>query len=190
MRRSQWADVLARRLNTDRGRIETLGHRAADAGLVPKTEGSRRYPPELTTGDALNLLLAVLTDDGLGKVAAQVEHFGSLTDDTGIDLHSALTDLLSHGPALAGAVTGALILRLDPASVALTAGGHFRRFGPEPPPGAAGKHVVVPGQTLAAIGLELQGRSPDEADALVALARVSGSATVGQAMHPRPGATR
>ncbi|WP_131798276.1 hypothetical protein [Devosia elaeis] len=146
--------------------------------------------PDLTTADLVNVFLAIAADRGLGVAAAGVREFGGLTDDTGTTLHGALTDLFGHGPALAGAVNGSLILRLDPASVALTAGGHFRRFGPEPPPGAAGKHVVVPGQTLAAIGLELQGYSPGEADALVALARVSASASVGQAMHPRPGATR
>ncbi|WMT88662.1 hypothetical protein NO932_08670 [Pelagibacterium sp. 26DY04] len=180
MRRSALGDVFARRLNLEPGRVERIGQRAAEAGLLPVTEGSRRYPPELSTAEAVTFLLAVLTDDGLGKVPQQVSTFSALTDGS-TTLHAALADLFSHGPALAGAVHGDLIIRLDPATASLTAGGHFRRFGPEPPAGAAGRHVVVPGRALAAIGLEFQGRTPAEADELVALARISASPSVGHA---------
>lgn len=179
MRRSQLADAFARRLNIDRGRIDSLGIRAADAGLVPKTEGSRRYPAELSADEAANLFLAALTDAGLGRVHRQVRTFANLTDPDGRGLHSALAGLFATDQASRGAATGSLIVRLDPASVALTAGGYHARYGPEPAPAAAGKHVIVPGPALAAIGLEFNGYSPDEADALVAIARVS--ATVGLA---------
>ncbi len=180
MRRSALGDVFARRLNLEPGRVERIGQRAADAALLPKTEGSRRYPAELSTDEAVTFLLAVLSDDGLGKVSGQVDLFASLSDGH-TTLHAALVDLLSHGPALSGAVNGDLIIRLDPATASLTAGGHFRRFGPEPSPGAAGRHVLVPGRALAAIGLEFQGRSPAEADELVALARITASPSVGHA---------
>ncbi len=183
MRRSALGDAFARRLNLDLGRVERLGQRAADAGLLPKTEGSRRYPAELSTAEAVTFLLAVLSDDGLGKVAQQVSTFADLTDGH-TTLHAALVDLFSHGPALAGAVHGELIIRLDPATASLTAGGHFRRFGPEPPPGAAGRHVLVPGRAIAAIGLEFQGRSPAEADELIALARITASPSIGLAFQP------
>ncbi|GGA47301.1 hypothetical protein [Pelagibacterium lentulum] len=185
MRRSALGDVLARRLNIDPGRVERLGQRAADAGLLPVTEGSRRYPPDLSVSEAVNLLLAVLTDYGLGKVSAQVETFSALSDSH-TTLHAALAGLLSHGPALQGAVSGSLVIRLEPASAALTLAGIHSRYGPEPPKSAAGKHVIVPGQALAAIGLEFQGHTPAQADELVALARITASASVGHAMHPFP----
>lgn len=184
MRKSAATAIVARRLALPEGRAAALVQRASEAGLLPTAQGSA--VPDLSTADITNVFLAIAADRGLGTAASSVETFGSLADGTGTDLHGALTDLFSHGPALAGAANGSLIIRLHPASVSLTAGGHFRRFGPEPPTGAAGKHVVVPGQTLAAIGLELQGHSPDEADALVALARASASAAVGLAMHPVP----
>src|SRR5690554_6818997 len=121
MRRSALGDAFARRLDLDPGRVERIGQRAADAGLLPKTEGSRRYPAELSTGEAVTFLLAVLSDDGLGKVAQQVSTFADLSDDS-TTLHAALVDIFNHGPALAGAVHGDLIIRLDPATASLTAG--------------------------------------------------------------------
>lgn len=184
MRKSAATAIVARRLAVPEGRAASLVQRASEGGLLPTAQGSA--VPDLSVADLVNVFLAIAADRGLGVTASSVQAFGSLTDGSGATLHSALSDLLSHGPALAGAVNGALIIRLDPASVSLTVAGVQRRFGPEPSPGSAGKHLAVPGQTLAAIGLELQGHSPDEADALVALARVSASASVGHAMHPRP----
>jgi len=184
MRKGAATEIVARRLGVEPGRAAGLVQAASDSGLLPKARG--RDIPDLSTAELAILFIAITADRGLGAAASSVRAFASLTDDKGTDLHSALTSLLGHGPALAGAANGSLIVRLDPASASLTAGGHHRRFGPVPAPGAAGKHVVVPGQALAAIGLELQGHSPEEADALVALARVSASASVGLAMHPVP----
>ncbi|ODT69039.1 MAG: hypothetical protein ABS75_18480 [Pelagibacterium sp. SCN 63-23] len=178
MRKGVATQIVARRLGVEPGRAAGLVQSASDGGVLPKARG--RDIPDLGVEDLVNLLLVIACDRGLGVAAQSVREFSALTDGT-TSLHGALVDLFSHGPALAGAVHGDLVIRLDPATASLTAGGHFRRFGPEPPPGAAGRHVIVPGRALAAIGLELQGRSPAEADELVALARITASHSVGLA---------
>jgi hypothetical protein len=184
MRKSTAAAIVARRLRVPEGRASALVQRASEAGLLPTATGST--VPDLGPHEMTNVFLAVVADRGLGTVGRTVSEFADLATETGETFGDTLTALFSHGPALASAATGTLIVRLDPASVSLTAGGIYDRYGPEPPPGAAGKHVIVPGQTLAAIGLEFAGHSAEDADALVALARVSASASVGHAMNPVP----
>lgn len=171
MRKSKAACIVARRLNLSPGRVDALVQSASDAGLLPKAIG--KHYTDLVPAELANLVLAVLADRGLGVAGQSVREFSALQAPSGETLHSALTDLLSYTPALQAAVTGSMVLRLDPASVAFTVGGSHQRYGPEPPPDSAGKHVIVPGRTLAAIGLEFAGSTRDEADALVALARAS-----------------
>lgn len=172
MRKSQFAAICARRLRVAPGRINALSHRAAEASLLPMADGSRY--PDLTPDDAARFLISVLADRGLGHVPATVREFAALRADSET-LERALAQIMGGGEALHGAVAGCLVLHLDPASASLTASGLHRRFGPEPPGDTATKTIVVPGATLAAIGLEFGGKRPDEADSLVALARVSRS---------------
>lgn len=181
MRKTQAAQIVARRSGVSEGRAHSLVLRATEAGLLPK--GSGKHWPDLSATELAYLFLAIVADNGLGSVPASVRTFADLSDGS-TTLHAALAEFFSSGPSLAGVVNGELIIRLDPATAALTAGGFHRRFGPEPPPGTAGRHVVVPGRALAAIGLEFQGRSPAEADELVALARITDSPSIGLAFQP------
>jgi len=181
MRKSVFAEICARRLRISLGRINALTHRAAEVGLLPMADGSRY--PDLTSDDTARFVIAALADRGLGHVPATVREFAALRSD-GETLGHALAEIMAGGEALHGAVTGCLVLHLDPASAALTASGLHRRFGPEPPGNTAAKTVVVPGATLAAIGLEFGGKRPDEADSLVALARVSRSISMAFEMEP------
>ena len=184
MRKSNAACIVARRLNLSPGRVDALVASVSDAGLLPKAIG--RHVVDLVPAELATLLLAAVADRGLGVAGHSVREFSTLQSSSGETLHSALTNLLSHSPALQGAVTGSLVLRLEPASVALTIGGEHTRYGPEPPSEAPGRHVLIPGQTLAAIGLELAGSSRDEADALVALARASRALDLSAAFSKEP----
>ncbi|SEQ37981.1 hypothetical protein SAMN05428969_2834 [Devosia sp. YR412] len=175
MRKSAAAEIVARRLAVARGRTDSLVQRASEADLLPTSEGSRRYPPDLGAIELTNLFLAVVTDRGLANASQSVREFAALENEHGKRFGDALTDMFSHGPALASAVTGNLVLRLEPPSVSMTLGGTHVRYGPEPPTDSAGKHVIVPGRTLAAIGLEFSGHSPHNANTIVALASASRS---------------
>lgn len=181
MRKSTAAAIVARRLGVPEGRAAALVQRASEAGLLPTATGST--VPDLGPQEKTNLFLAVVADRGLGTVGRSVCEFANLIAGDGERLGDTLTALFSHGPALAGSATGTMVVRLQPASVSLTLAGYHQRYGPEPPPGAAGKHVIIPGQTLAAIGLEFAGHKADDADDLVALARITAIPSIGRAFN-------
>lgn len=164
MRRSQAVETIARRLRLSEGRITTLASRLADAGLIAKTL-SRRYPPDLEPDEAVAILLAALTDKGIGAAPATVKAFGSLTDHHGRTLHDALVGILRSPGA---STTGTMIVRLDPPSVTITIGPQHLRFGDEAgdTPTSA---TLVPRGVLDAIALELAGASPEGADQTLAL---------------------
>jgi hypothetical protein len=184
MRKGIATEIVARRLGVRKGRADGLVQSASDGGALPKASG--RDIPDLSESDMVALFLAITADRGLGNAPQSVRTFSGLTNDRGDTLADTLAGLFSRGPALASLVSGSLIVRLDPPGVALSTSAGHHQFGPEPPPGAAAKVVLVPGRTLAAIGLELQGRSPDEADSLVALARVSRSLSLSLAFDAVP----
>lgn len=166
MRKSQVASVLARRLKMNPSRIQGLTERLTDAGLVTKADGNRKNPPNLPEAEIATMVLAALADRGLGRVVESVDEFAALTSPSGQRFGDALAATLRGDLDVS---TGSVVIRLDPASVALTAGGVHERFGPEPGD-AATKTVALPGRVLAAVALELQGRSPAEADTIIALA--------------------
>lgn len=173
MRKSTATEIVARRLGVARGRADSLVQRAAEDNLLPTADGSRRYPPDLGPAEMANLLLAVAVDKGLAVTGHTVRELAGLTAATGPTLGDALTGLFRDGAALQASVTGSLVIRLEPASASMTLGGTHMRYGPEPPPDSAGRHVIIPGRTLAAIGLEFGGRSPAEAETIIALVSVS-----------------
>lgn len=182
MRKSTATAIVARRLRVPDGRAEHLVQRASEAQLLPTASGSN--VPDLGPHEIANVFLAVAVDRGLGSVGRTVSEFANLPGDNGATFGDALAVLFSNGPALQRAVTGSMVIRLEPPSVSLTLGGIHARYGPEPPADTAAHHVVVPGRTLAAIGLELGGRSSTEADAIVALACASRSLDLAAAFSP------
>ncbi|MGU3495751.1 hypothetical protein ACLBXM_17055 [Xanthobacteraceae bacterium A53D] len=164
MRRSHAVELVARRLRLPEGRVSKLAASLADAGLITKA-ASRRYPPDLEPDEAVSILLAALTDDGIGAAPATVKMFSALTDHYGQTLHDALAGILRSPGA---STTGTVIVRLDPPSVTMTVGPHHLRFGDETgdTPTSA---TLVPRGVLDAIALELAGASPEGADDTLAL---------------------
>jgi len=174
MRKSQAVEIVARRLRLPHGRLESIAISLADAGVIEKTSGSRRYPGHISINDVVSILLGGLVDQGIGAAPAMVRTFGTLNDAHGTTLRDVLTTILERS---AVTPSGALIVRHDPPSASLTVDGVHMVFG-EPADGTSTTATLVPPGALTAIALELSGASPEEADALLALARVSAAASL------------
>src|SRR5690606_31824989 len=114
MRKSTAAAIVARRLGVPDGRASALVQRASEAGLLPTATGST--VPDLGPHEMTSVFLAVVADRGLGTVGRTVSEFADLATVTGETLGDTLPALFSHGPALASAATGNMIVRLDPAT--------------------------------------------------------------------------
>ncbi|QND51526.1 hypothetical protein HB779_06135 [Phyllobacterium sp. 628] len=168
MRKSQVAEVLSRRLNIPAGRVDGLIMRLSDAGMIPKAEGARRYPPEVDEADILKMVLAVIADRGLGNVKESVEQYWQLSNEHGRRFGHLLNEILFGPPSDVGHV----ILRHDPVGVSLTLNGQHTVFGAEAPVKTAAKASIVPGYALTAIAAELQGHGPSQADSMIELARL------------------
>ena len=162
MRLSEVVQILARRLDVRPGRVSAIASRLQHAGLLPITEGSRRYPPEIEIGHAATLLLAVIGDRGLGCVPDTASAVGDYRSQDGGRLADALLAVL-RGQAQ----PGDLIVRDGGASA--TFNGHHLVFGN---PAEDGNARFVTSATLAAIVAELSGASPAHADAVAAITRI------------------
>ncbi|EJN04483.1 hypothetical protein [Phyllobacterium sp. YR531] len=168
MRKSSVVEILARRLGRGAGRIEAIAQRLAEAGMVSRAEGSKRYPPDLDNIEMLTIVLATLADNGLGHVRQSVETFGTLQNEHGQHFSDVLSDLLFGPPADIGHV----IIRHDPAGVSAVINGNHTVFGAEAPAKTAAKASIVPGYALVAIAAELQGQPPAQAESMIELARL------------------
>lgn len=162
MRKSTAVEILARRLGLAHSRIENLAKRMADDGLVSKTEGSRRYPPDLLEPEITALVIGVIADNGLGNVRATADAFSSLPSSEGT-FGDVLQTLLFGPPS----DVGHLIVRNEPAGISTTIRGTHIVFGAEASEKAATKARIIPGDALIAIAAELQGQKPQAADAHV-----------------------
>jgi hypothetical protein len=167
MRKSQVADIVARRLGVAPSRVANLTARLADAGQLSKTTGSRRHPPDLAEHEVVNLLLAVITDTGLGDAVRNVEFFAALRGPAG-RFDAVLADLLFGPPRTVRHV----IIRHKPAGASMVLDGDHTPFGLPASDGGATDVRVIPGAALAAIAAELRGLSAGQADAVAAASRI------------------
>jgi len=142
MRKSNVVEILARRLGATPSRIDAIAQRLADAGKLSRASGSRRYPPDLAEPEIVALFIAVIADNGLGSVRETVEQFAGMTNEKGQRLDLTLTTLLFGPPR----EFQHLIARQSPR--------------------------IVTGNALMSIAAELQGATPEQADALTAMSRL------------------
>lgn len=168
MRKSAVIEILSRRLGVTPSRIEAIAQRLADAGKLSRAEGSRRYPPDLAEPEIIGLLISTIADRGLGNVRETVELFSGLVNHSGQRFDRILTDVL-YGPT---SVLSHVIVRQDPAGVSLTINGSYQLFGAEKSEATATKASITPGEAITAISAELHGATPEQADAVVAIARL------------------
>lgn len=163
--------ICARRLGVAQGRAAALVQAASDAGHIPKAVGSAR--PDLSPDELALLFLAVAADRGLGTAGASVATYADLSTADGTILAEALAGIIRSTTAAQAAATGCMVIHLDRPRASLVSGGQHFVFGEPEPLGQAGRHVAVPGVALAAMAIELQGASPENADALAGLARIT-----------------
>ncbi len=172
MIRSEAVAIIVRRLGINPGRVAALVQRCADAHLLPKANG--RSIPDLGALELARLFLAAVCDNGLGNAAATVTENSALQTERGVNLIDVLEGLFA-GRASATAIRSA-IFQLEPAGAVLI-GSHYLAFGAPLSTAGAVKHVIIPGDSLAAIALEFRGYSPREADEAVAVGRLAAALT-------------
>jgi|GEM_PF-1580524 len=171
MLKSVATSIIARRLGVAQGRAIALMQRASDDGCLPKAVGSTR--PDLGPNDLALLFIAVAADRGLGSAGASVRAYADLTTADGTTLAAVLAHIIRDTRAAQAVARGSLVLHLDRPRASLVTAGQHLVFGEPEPLGQAGRHVAVPGVALAAMAIELQGASPENADALAGIARIA-----------------
>ncbi len=168
MRKSEACAIVARRLNLSLSRVEALVQRASEAGLLPMARGSDR--PDLGAMELARLFLASVCDRGLGNAAATVTEFSALQTDNGVVLLDVLEAQISG--RIAATSIRSMVIQIQPAGATLISEHHLRFGAPQSTDGVA-KHVIIPGDTLAAIALEFQGMLPEQADNAIAIGRLA-----------------
>jgi hypothetical protein len=167
MIRSEAIEKIVRRLNLNSGRVAALAQRCAESGLLPKANG--RDIPDLGSLELARLFLAAVCDRGLGNAAATLAEFSKLTTENGVVLIDVLEALFAGRIAATGIRQA--IFQLKPAGAVLI-GEHHLRFGAAPSTDGAARHVIIPGNALAAIALEFQNLTPQQADDAIAIGRL------------------
>lgn len=171
MLKSTATEICARRLGVRQGRAAALVQAASDAGYLPKAVGSSR--PDLGPDELALLFLAVAADRGIGAAGASVRTYAGLTTTDGTTLAPVLAGIFRSVTAAQATATGGMVVHLDRPRVSLVTGGRHLVFGEPEPIGRATRHLAVPGVAVAALAIELQGASPENADALAGLARIA-----------------
>jgi hypothetical protein len=167
MIRSEAVETIVRRLGLNAGRVAALAQRCADAGLLPRAQG--RDVPDLGALELARLLLAATCDCGVGRAAATVTEFSALQTEQGVNLLDVLEGLIA-GRIAATSIRSA-VFQLKPAGAVLISEHHLR-FGAAPSTDGAARHVIIPGNALAAITLELQNLTPEQADDAIVAGRL------------------
>lgn len=171
MTKSQLAALLERRLGISSTRTVHLSARLSDAGIISRTEGSRRFPCALAEHEIVAVFVAAVANPQLGDTAKTVQGLLLMDDCEGRNLGDALADVLFERIQM-GVPGDLLIVRQAPLGAALVVNGAHRSFGPPAPETGAIRGAHVTGSTIAAIAAELGGAGPKYADAMAALARL------------------
>ncbi len=165
MRLYECVHLFARRLGMKVGRVQAIAGKLQEDGKLQKTEGSRRFPIDISEPEVVILLLALLGESGIGTGPSAAKTFGDLATLEGERFAVFLESLLFGQPKH----VRHLMVRQNPAGVSVTADNIHLLFGEPPSRGNASPARIVPGEALTAIAAELQGKQPSEADAIAAL---------------------
>lgn len=181
MRKSELAELFARRLGAPPGRITSILQRATEAGLLPKASGSDR--PVLSRRDIATALIAVVADEGLGSVARAVSRYGSMRcARIGETLENALANLLDADDLHVLSQTTLVVFKDERAPAALITGitsdgAQHAVFVHGDPANAAASikgattSVRVDGTALAGIAMELAGEEHTKVDVALKASR-------------------
>lgn len=168
MRLYEIVHLFARRLGIKVGRVQAIAGKLQDEGKLQKTEGSRRFPIDISEPEVVTLLSALLGESGIGTGPQAAKLFGELTTTDGQRFDLFLSALLFGRPRQ----VRHLMVRQSPAGVSVTVDNNHLLFGKPPSRNNASPARIVPGEAIAAIAAELQGQSPSQADALAALIHI------------------
>jgi hypothetical protein len=178
MRKSQYVDVLSRRLNVRRGRLTSLVQRASEAGIL-RTNASRRPDFDVEPIEAARMLILAIVDEGLAAAPATVERYGQLRGRSST-LEAALAHAIARPGSLPPTRSGLEMHVGDNAYAIITVvsadGASSNVFGDMPETESVDRLVSISGTALFAIAQEIAGRTPAEVDALLGAKPVASAA--------------
>ena len=155
MRLHEAAQLIAHHLRRGPGRIQTVAARLQDAGLLSKTEGSRRYPDDISRGEVVALFIASITETSLGAAAATTSTFAALADGEGTRFDQAVSDLLFRDDVPAGDIA----VHIAPPAATIAIDGQVVVFGADEPASGAISARFVDAHTIAALRADLKKES-------------------------------
>lgn len=152
MRLHEAAQLIAHHLRRGPGRIQNIASRLQDAGLLPKTEGSRRYPDDATRDEIVALFIASIAETSLGAAAATTSTFAALADGEGTRFEQAVADLLFRDDVPASDIA----VHIDPPAATIAIAGQVVVFGADEPASGAVSARFVDTHTISALRADLR----------------------------------
>lgn len=151
MRLHEAAQLIAHHLRRGPGRTQNIAGRLQDAGLLSKTEGSRRYPDDATRDEIVALFIASITETSLGAAAATTSTFAALADGEGTRFDRAITDLLFCDNVPASDIA----VHIAPPAATIAIDGQVVVFGAHEPASGAVSARFVDAATIGALRADL-----------------------------------
>ncbi|MCD1266849.1 hypothetical protein B5M44_21500 [Shinella sumterensis] len=155
MRLTACVQMLARHLYLRPGRTQAVASRLQDAGIISKTEGSRRYPDNASQDEIVALFIASITDSGLGGAAETAHAFAALTDHEGTSFRKAVADMLFSEDIPCGDVA----IYFNPPAATIAFDGDVVVFGRAEPAAGAVSARLIGAPTVQALRADLQKES-------------------------------
>ena len=172
MRKSEFAEVLARRLGIRIGRLNSLTQRAAELRLLPVAIGTSY--PQLAPSELSRMVICAIVDEGIAAVGDVVAKYGALRcAEINSNLESTLGHTLgrpdrippSHSSltVYTGGLPSAVLTIATPDGVR-----EYAFFGSgNVLPGGVERTVKIGGAALFGIAEEINGTSPGDVDRLL-----------------------
>lgn len=151
MRLHECAQLIAHHLRRGPGRTQNIAARLQDAGILSKTEGSRRYPDDISCDEIVALFIASIAETSLGAAAATTATFAALTDPGGTRFGQAVTDLLFREDIPASDIA----VHLTPPAATIAIAEQVVVFGADEPASGAVSARFVDAATIGALRADL-----------------------------------
>lgn len=151
MRLHEAAQLIAHHLRRGPGRTQNIAGRLQDAGLLSKTEGSRRYPEDISRDEIVVLFIASIAETSLGAAAATTSTFAALADGEGTRFDQAIADLLFRDDVPASDIA----VHIAPPAATIAIDGQVVVFGADEPASGAVSARFVDAATIGALRADL-----------------------------------
>jgi hypothetical protein len=172
MRKSEFTEVLARRLGIRIGRLNSLTQRAAELRLLPVSIGTSY--PQLAPSELSRMVICAIVDQGLAAVGDVVAKYGTLRCAAiNSNLESTLGFTLTRPERVPPSHSSLTIFMGDAPSAVLKIASpdgireyYFAGSG-NVLPGGVERTVKIGGAALYAVAQEVNGTSPGDVDRLL-----------------------